>query len=116
MNILLKSATIVQPNQKDFHLAAFDILIKNGRIAKIAKSISPEGSIRTIERDNLHVSLGWLDTSVCFGEPGFEERETLENGMNTAAKSGFTNIVLNPNTHPKPDTSSDIAYFVARSQ
>ncbi|MEO1487741.1 MAG: dihydroorotase, partial [Bacteroidota bacterium] len=116
MNILLKSAKIVEPNQKDFHLGTFDILIKNGRIAKIAKSIKPESSIRTVERKNLHVSLGWLDTGVCFGEPGYEERETLENGMNTAAKSGFTNIVLNPNTHPKPDTSSDIAYFVARSQ
>ena len=116
MNVLLNSAKIVDASQKDFHLAAYDILIKNGRISKIAKSISPEGSIRTVERDNLHVSLGWLDTSVCFGEPGFEERETLENGMNTAAKSGFTDIVLNPNTHPKPDTSSDIAYFVARSQ
>lgn len=116
MNILLKSARIVEPSQKKFHLSKFDILIKNGRIAQIAKSITPEGTIRTLERDNLHVSLGWLDTSVCFGEPGYEERETLENGMDTAAKSGFTHLVLNPNTHPKPDTSSDIAYFLARTQ
>ena len=33
---------------------------------------------------------GWFDPSVSFGEPGFEERETIENGLNVAASSGFT--------------------------
>ena len=31
--------------------------------------------------DNLHVSRGWMDTSVSFGEPGYEERENISNGL-----------------------------------
>ena len=64
-----------------------------------------------LQLKNLHVSKGWLDSSVSFGEPGFEERETIANGLNTAAKSGFTDIVLNPNTHPVPDSSGDIVFL-----
>ncbi|MCP4974944.1 MAG: amidohydrolase family protein, partial [Maribacter sp.] len=43
--------------------------------------------------------------------PGFEERETISNGLMTAAKSGFTDVVLNPNTHPVADSSSDIVFL-----
>ncbi len=46
-----------------------------------------------------------------FGEPGHEERETIANGLHTAAKSGFTDLVLNPNTFPLPDSSSDIVFL-----
>jgi dihydroorotase len=36
--------------------------------------------------DNLHVSQGWFDSSVSLGEPGYEERETIVNGLSVAAK------------------------------
>lgn len=115
MNVLLKDARIVHPNSKDFHLKKRDILIKNGNIQKIASSITPQDSTRTLKLDNLHVSIGWFDSGVSFGEPGFEERETLENGLKTAAKSGFTDLVLNPNMHPLPDSSSDIVFLKDKS-
>ena len=111
MNILLKSAKIYDHTQKELHLKTRDILIKNGVISKIASKIASEQRTKTIELKNLHVSKGWFDSSVCFGEPGFEERETVANGLETAAKSGFTDILLNPNTHPVPDSSSDIVFL-----
>ena len=52
-------------------------------------------------KKDLHVSSGWFDPNISFGEPGFELRETLENGLLTACKSGFTNILINPNTDPQ---------------
>ena len=117
MNILLKSAKIVSPENSAIHLKKRDILIKKGVIEKIAASINDAPSnIKIIEHKNLHVSIGWLDTSVSFGEPGHEERETIENGLQVAAKSGYTNIVLNPNTTPVPDTSSDIVFLKERSK
>src|SRR6056300_387945 len=103
MNILLHQATLVHPNSKELHLKKRDILIKNGRIEKIASKIELPNNTEKISLKNLHVSLGWFDASVSFGEPGFEERETLENGVRTAALSGFTDILLNTNTHPIPD-------------
>lgn len=111
MNILLKSAKIVAPNNKELHLKKRDILIKNGLIEDIAANLDVQGKTKPIQLKNLHVSLGWFDSSVSFGEPGYEERETIENGLYTAAKSGFTDIVLNPNTNPLPDSSSDIVFL-----
>ena len=111
MNILLKSAKIVAPNNKELHLKKRDILIKNGLIEDIAANLDVQGKTKPIQLKNLHVSLGWFDSSVSFGEPGYEERETIGNGLYTAAKSGFTDIVLNPNTNPLPDSSSDIVFL-----
>jgi dihydroorotase len=111
MNILLKSAKIVDAQNTALHLKVRDILIKNGTIDKIASKIEPDTRCKVISFKNLHVSRGWLDSSVSFGEPGFEERETITNGLKVAGKSGFTDIVLNPNTFPKPDNSGSIVFL-----
>ena len=65
--------------------------------------------------DNLHISQGWFDSSVSFGEPGLEDNETLENGLNTAALSGFTDIGLNP-CNPVPDSKSHISYLLNQTK
>ena len=79
MNVLLKSATIIQPNS-ELHNSKKDLLIENGIIKKIAPTISISGDYQIIDLPNLHISIGWFDGSVSFGEPGYEERETIENG------------------------------------
>ncbi len=111
MNILIKSAKIINPLNKDLHLKKRDILIKNGIIDTIKVKIDAPKATKIVDLKNLYVSLGWFDSGVSFGEPGFEERETISNGLLTAAKSGFTDVVLNPNTHPVADTSSDIVFL-----
>tara|TARA_R110002167_G_scaffold346233_2_gene556765 strand:+ start:1809 stop:3065 length:1257 start_codon:yes stop_codon:yes gene_type:complete len=111
MNILLKSVTIVNGCTKNLHLKKRDILIKNGLIEAIETSIEPSGKIKVIDIKNLHVSIGWFDSGVSFGEPGYEERETIGNGLLTAAKSGFTDVILNTCSHPTPDSSSDIVFL-----
>ena len=114
MNVLIKSAIIVAPEKNTLHLKKRDVHIKNGKIVSIASKISTKDDVRIIERDNLHISLGWFDSGVAFGEPGHEERETLANGLDVASKSGFTEILLNTNTNPTPDTSSDIVFLKER--
>ncbi|WP_430966351.1 dihydroorotase [Spongiimicrobium sp. 2-473A-2-J] len=116
MSILLKSAKIVDPGNRALHLKKRDILIKNGGIERIASKIEATGKAKVISRKNLCVSAGWFDSSVSMGEPGYEERETIANGLTTAAKSGYTHIVLNPNTHPIPDSSSDIVFLKNTAQ
>jgi dihydroorotase len=110
MNILLKSATIID-KVSPFHLQQKDILIKNGIITKISDSIKNTNNLKEIELKNLYVSQGCFDSSVCFGEPGFEERETIKNGLKTAAKSGFTAVAVNPNTNPVADNKSAIEFI-----
>ncbi|MFC0604330.1 dihydroorotase [Winogradskyella pulchriflava] len=115
MNALIKSATIVD-SKSDFHNETVDILIEKGRIAKISKRISNPNNYREIKLDNLHVSQGWFDSSVSFGEPGYEERETIDNGLKTAAQSGFTAVALNPNSNPVIDSYADITFVKSKAQ
>ncbi|TAI48687.1 dihydroorotase [Flagellimonas allohymeniacidonis] len=116
MNILIKSAKIVYPQDKGLHLKKKDIFIKNGIIDTISSSVDVPSPTKIIDIKNLHVSLGWMDSGVSFGEPGYEERETLANGLDVAAISGYTDIILNPNTNPLPDTSSDIVFVMEKAK
>ncbi|HSR59303.1 MAG TPA: dihydroorotase [Robiginitalea sp.] len=111
MTLLLKAATLVDASQPRLNGKKRDILIENGRISQIAARIKPPTGCKTLALDNLHVSAGWFDTSVSFGEPGYEERETISGGLRVAAASGFTGIVLNTATRPVPDTSGDIVFL-----
>ena len=77
MKVLLKAARIIDPESK-YHLKKVDILIEEGIIKKIATSIESIKEVKEIKLKNLHVSKGWFDSSVSFGEPGFEERETIK--------------------------------------
>lgn len=114
MNILIKSATILD-SKSDFHNTTQDILVEGGLITKIGANLKNPKKYREISFDNLHISQGWFDSSVSFGEPGFEERETIENGIKTAALSGFTTVALNPNTNPVIDTSSDVSFVKSKA-
>lgn len=114
MTLLIKSATIIDKTSP-FHNQTKDLLIENGVIIKIENSIKNTTNFEEIQLKNLHISQGWFDTSVCFGEPGFEERETIENGLNTAAKSGFTAVAVNPNTCPVADNKATIEYIKNKS-
>ena len=110
MNLLIKSATILDKSSP-YHNSTKDILIENGVISKIDNTIENNNNYQEIKSDNLHVSQGWFDSSVSFGEPGFEERETIANGLKTAALSGFTNLAVNPNTNPIIDNSTTVSFI-----
>jgi len=115
MNILIKSAKIID-SQSNFDQKIQDVLIENGKITKIAATIKNLKNYKEISSKNLHISVGWFDTSVSLGEPGYEERENLENGLKTAAKSGFTAVALNPNTHPLIDNKSAVEYLINKAK
>ena len=114
MNILIKSATIID-SKSEFHNTTQDLLIENGVITKISKSIKNPKNYKEIKLDNLHISQGWFDSSVSFGEPGYEERETIENGLKTAAYSGFTSVAVNANTNPIIDSNSNITFLNSKA-
>tara|TARA_B110000093_G_scaffold72442_1_gene78782 strand:- start:122 stop:1378 length:1257 start_codon:yes stop_codon:yes gene_type:complete len=114
MNVLIKSATILD-DKSGFHNQTQDILVENGFITKIANSLKNPNKYPIIRLENLHVSSGWFDSSVSFGEPGFEERETISNGLEVASGSGFTDVALNSNTYPVIDSHSDISFVISKS-
>ena len=113
--VLIKQATI-QDQNSSFHNQTVDIKIENGSITEIAKNLAvPEGAT-VVEKENLHVSLGWFDTSVSLGEPGYEDRETIAHGLQVAAKSGFTAIALQPHSSPVIDNQAQVKFVLERAK
>lgn len=113
MKILLKSATIID-SSSEYHLSKKDILINKGIIQSIEDSLDVDAN-EVVSLENLHVSQGWFDSSISFGEPGYEDRETIENGLEVAAKSGFTHIALNPTSKPVIQNQAGIRYLISRA-
>lgn len=115
MNLLIKQATIVDSNSSH-NGRVVDILIEKGIITQIKKSITPEKGIKTVEADGLHVSAGWLDMQVNFCDPGYEHKETLNNGLRSAAKGGFTSVCLMSGTNPPLHNKAQIEYVANRTK
>lgn len=115
MKILLKSATIVDVSSKH-HLMKRDVLIENGKISKIAPKLPVSEKTKVVSLKNLHISQGWFDSSVSFGEPGFEERETIAKGLKTAAISGFTGVAVNANSFPVTDSKGHIKFLKSKAE
>ncbi len=114
MRLLIKSAKIIDP-KSPHHLKQKDVFIEDGIIKAIKNKIDQKAD-KQIAFKNLHLSQGWFDPSVSFGEPGFEDRETLQNGLDTAMKSGFTSVILNPNTDPVIDNAALVQYLKTKTQ
>jgi dihydroorotase len=114
MKIIIREAKIID-SESPFHNKIADILIVDGIIKKIGKSLPNSENADEIKLDNLHVSQGWFDSSVSLGEPGFEDRETIVNGLTVAAKSGFTAIALQPNSYPIIDNQSQINFVISKA-
>jgi dihydroorotase len=108
MKVLIKKATIHQPGQEDS--SKKDILIENGVITSIAKSIT-DGKATLVESQDLHVSPGWMDIGVQTGQPGYEYRETFSSVSLCARAGGYTALAPFPRTLPPIHSRVEIEYI-----
>jgi dihydroorotase len=113
MNLLIKSATIVDPNSP-FDQKVADILIQNGTITKIAPNLHSDENM--FDAKGKHVSPGFFDLNCNIGELGYETKETLETGTRTAAAGGFTGVALMPNTQPPVHSKAEVEYLCNRAK
>ena len=72
--IIIRNAKIIDKSS-DFHNSINDIKIEDGIIKQISSNISSNQPFYEVDIDNLHVSPGWIDMHVRFGEPGFEKEK-----------------------------------------
>lgn len=114
MQVLIKQAIIVSPSSP-LNGQTKDILVSNGIIAKIADNIT-ENTGHVIAQEGLHVSIGWMDVSANFGDPGFEYKETIETGAAAAAAGGFTDVIALPNTSPVVQNKAQVEYIIQKSK
>ena len=115
MKVLLKQAKIID-STSEFHNKKKDILIENGRIIKIDDKLNKEGESQVIESEDLHVSKGWIDLKAHFCDPGHEYKETIQSGLDKAAKGGFTQVAVLPSTSPVMDQKASIDSILRKAE
>ena len=112
--VLLKSGRIIDPFSKKTFIG--DILIVNGKIAKIGEKIQSKGKdFNIVDCKGLIVTHGFCDIHAHFREPGREDKETLESGSYAALGGGFTQVCTMANTDPTIDSPEHIYYVVSKS-
>jgi dihydroorotase len=113
MKALLKSVKVID-KQSTWHQQTVDILITDGLIQKIGKSIKAEG-YKAYDLKGYTVSPGFVDMNCSLTEPGFEQRDDLESTLNTALAGGFTHVLLLPNAQPSIQSKADVEYVLNKT-
>jgi dihydroorotase len=115
VKVLIKKATIMCA-QSQYHQQQKDILIANGIIEKIASNIPFEKKYKLVEGKNLFASTGWVDVFADFCDPGFEQKEDLETGMQSAQAGGYSDVLIMPNTLPTISNKGQVEYIKNQSK
>lgn len=115
MKTLIKGGWLIDPgNGRD---GLFDLVIDKRKILAVEKqgqlSEKDVNGAEIIDATGLIVSPGFIDMHVHFREPGFEYKETIETGCQSAAAGGFTSVATMPNTDPVNDNRS-VTEFILR--
>lgn len=114
-SILIRSVTILHPSSA-FNNKIVDILISDGKIAKISDLIDTEEDVVLIDGKGKYLSPGFFDLNVNFCEPGFETKEDLISGTAAAIAGGFTGVAVQPYTNPVIHSKSEVSYIVNRTK
>lgn len=94
--VLIKNATIVNEGKQ----TQGDVLITDGRIAKIGGTIDTPARAREINAEGLHLLPGVIDDQVHFREPGLKHKADIESESMAAVAGGTTSFMEMPNTRP----------------
>ena len=113
-HILLKSGKIYDPfiGLNDIN----DILIKDGIIIEVNKNISSKKSYKVINCSDKIITNGFIDLHAHFREPGYEYKENLKSGSQSAFYGGFTRVCCMPNTNPVIDSPELIDFINKKSE
>ncbi|MFN4121854.1 MAG: dihydroorotase [Flavobacteriales bacterium] len=113
MHLILKNAQIIDPEGK-YHQQQADILIQNGVIQKIGK-VEAGADDKQVDTTACVVMPGAIDINTFAGEPGYEEKETLETLRAAAQQGGFSELCTRSDLLPAVDHSGQASYLKKQS-
>jgi dihydroorotase len=113
MKTILRGGRLIDPaNGRD---GEFDVLIADGAIARIGKSLPvDEAEVIEIKRGWV-VTPGLIDIHVHLREPGQEHKETIASGTASAVAGGFTAVACMPNTDPVNDHAGITEFILKKA-
>lgn len=110
--LLIKGGYVIDPKSgKEDYL---DILLHDDKIIKIGKSL--HDNCEVIDATGCIIGPGLVDIHVHFRDPGFTYKEDIVSGAKTAAKGGFTTVVLMANTNPVVDNVETLQYILQKGK
>src|SRR5256714_5292776 len=113
MKTLLKGGRVVDPaNRID---GVRDVLIDDGRIARVGAGLPADGATVIEIPDGLVVCPGFIDMHVHLREPGQEHKETIATGTAAAVAGGFTAVACMPTTRPVNDNRRVSEYILKKA-
>lgn len=112
MKVLLKNAYTVDP-QINLN-SPNDILIENGIITKVETNIKDKVDAVYDLKDCVIVP-GFADVHVHLREPGREDEETVQTGIEAGMNGGFTALCCMPNTEPAIDCAEVVTFVKDRA-
>ncbi len=101
MKLLIKNAQIINEST----ITEGDILVKEGRIAKIGRDLS-DPTAQVIDANGTHLMAGVIDDQVHFREPGLTHKACIQTEARAAVAGGTTSFMEMPNTIPNALTQS----------
>jgi dihydroorotase len=94
-----------------------DVLIVDNIIQDIAPHISNlPANTETLNCEGLIFGPGLTDLYSLGGEPGYEDRETLDSFLKSASAGGFTRVVMLPGTNPPLDNPGALSLLQSRAE
>jgi dihydroorotase len=102
MTIIIKNGTLINEGKQ----INADILIVNGKIAKIANQIISDAAVQEIDASGLLILPGCIDDQVHFREPGLTHKGNIYSESRAAVAGGITSFMEMPNTVPNALTQA----------
>ncbi|GAC1438066.1 MAG: dihydroorotase [Sediminibacterium sp.] len=95
-NYIIKDTCIVNEGKRSYG----DVLLRNGRIARIDGIISVTENTTEIDGKGQYLLPGAIDDQVHFREPGLTHKATIHSEAKAAVAGGVTSFMEMPNTSP----------------
>ena len=108
---LLQQVRLIDPLAQTDQVV--DVWIEAGQIRAIEPSLEVPAAAQVQDCRGLVLAPGLVDLYSHSGEPGFEDRETLDSLAQAGLAGGFTRLTLLPNTRPALDHPAQIAQILA---
>ncbi len=108
---VIRNALLVNEGQ----ISESDVLLRNGRIEKIAADIQAPAGAVVVDADGRHLLPGMIDDQVHFREPGLTHKGDFYSESRAAIAGGVTSYMEMPNSNPATTNHEQLQWKYARA-
>ena len=108
---VIRNAQLVNEGQ----VIESDVLLKNGRIEKIAADIQAPAGAEVVDANSRHLLPGMIDDQVHFREPGLTHKGDFHSESRAAIAGGVTSYMEMPNSKPPTTDAEQLEWKYARA-